>query len=94
MGQMGLISIVVFILVSMFIGWVLGGPRRFTRPVLATISSMRNIALGLAIAIRSFDMAVVAPLVAFAAIMVPLNLLYMIISKGWEKKREQPFPEG
>ncbi len=87
MGQVGLISIVVFILVSMFIGWVFGGPREFTRPVLATASSMRNIALALALAIRSFDMAVLAPLVAFVAVMVPLNLLYTIISKVTGKKK-------
>jgi BASS family bile acid:Na+ symporter len=82
MGKAGLLAILVFILISMLIGWLLGGPRKFTRPVLATVSSMRNIALALAIAIRSFDdPAVLTPLVAFMAIMVPANLLYMLISK-------------
>ncbi len=81
MGKRGLIAIAVFIIISMAIGWLLGGPRKFTRPVLATASSMRNIALCLAIAVRSFDLAVLTPLVAFISIMVPLNLLYMLISK-------------
>jgi BASS family bile acid:Na+ symporter len=86
MGKWGLISIIVFILISMLIGWLLGGPRKFTRPVLATASSMRNMALGLAIAVRSFDLAVLTPLVAFVAIMVPANLLFMIVSKLAGKK--------
>jgi bile acid:Na+ symporter, BASS family len=82
MGKKGLIGIVIFVLFSMLIGWLLGGPRKFTRPVLATASSMRNGALCLAIAVRSFpDFAVLAPLVAFFAIMVPANMLYMLISK-------------
>jgi bile acid:Na+ symporter, BASS family len=81
-GKMGLVGIILFILISMLIGWILGGPRKETRPVLATASSMRNVALGLAIAIRSFpETGVLGPLVAFAAIMVPANLLFMIITK-------------
>jgi bile acid:Na+ symporter, BASS family len=92
MGKMGLISIFVFILISMLIGWLLGGPRKFTRPVLATASSMRNGALCLAIAIRSFDLAVLTPLVAFFAIMVPANLLYMLISKVAEKRAAKGAP--
>jgi len=89
-GKKGLIGIVLFILISMLIGWILGGPRKFTRPVLATSSSMRNAALGLAIAVRSFpDLAVLAPLVAFASIMVPVNLLFMVITKVGGKKAEK-----
>jgi len=87
MGKAGLLAILVFILISMLIGWLLGGPRKFTRPILATASSMRNIALALAIAIRSFDdLAVLTPLVAFMAIMVPMNLVYMLITKVAGKK--------
>jgi len=87
MGKPGLLAILVFILLSMLIGWLLGGPRKFTRPILATASSMRNIALALAIAIRSFDdPAVLTPLVAFMAIMVPMNLVYMLITKVAGKK--------
>ena len=102
MGKMGLIGIVLFILISMLIGWLLGGPRKFTRTVLATVSSVRNVALAMAIAIRSFpDFAVLAPLLAFAAIMVPANTLYLLISKvaaklaekrGIEKGQSQSLP--
>ena len=82
LGKMGLVGIILFILVSMLIGWILGGPRKETRPVLATASSMRNVALALAIAVRNFPEAgAITPLVAFAAIMVPANLLFMLITK-------------
>lgn len=89
MGKRGLLSIVAFILISMLIGWLLGGPRKFTRPVLATATGMRNIALCLAVAVRSFDLAVLTPLVAFFAIMVPINTLYMIITKVAGKMAEK-----
>jgi len=90
MGKRGLIGIILFIVISMFIGWILGGPRKFTRPVLATASSMRNAALCLAIAFRSFpDQAVLTALVAFVAIMVPANLLYTLISKAAGKRAEK-----
>jgi BASS family bile acid:Na+ symporter len=82
MGNTGLLSITAFILISMFIGWLLGGPKKFNRPVLATASSMRNGALALAIAVRSFDdRAVLTPLVAFLAVMVPVNMLYMVMTR-------------
>jgi hypothetical protein len=43
--------------------------------------------LALAIAIRSFDdLAVLTPLVAFMAVMVPANLLFMLIFKAVGKK--------
>jgi len=99
MGARGLMGMILFILLSMLIGWLFGGPRKFTRPILAAASSMRNGALGLAIAVRSFpDLAVVMPLVAFVAIMVPLNMLYMVISKAaWrmaEKRAALVHPHG
>jgi BASS family bile acid:Na+ symporter len=86
-GTLVLAAIVIFILISMLIGWLLGGPREFTRAILATSSSMRNIALALAIALRSFDAAVLPPLVAFMAVMVPANLLFMLILKVVGKAR-------
>jgi BASS family bile acid:Na+ symporter len=87
-GQPALAGIILFILVSMLIGWILGGPTRETRPLLATASSMRNVALGLAIAVRSFpDAGVVTPLLAFASIMVPANLLLTLFSNMAQKRQ-------
>lgn len=65
---------------SMAAGWILGGPARETRQLLATATSMRNAALCLAIASNtpSGD-GVITPLVAFSLLMVPPNLLLTLI---------------
>jgi BASS family bile acid:Na+ symporter len=87
-GKPALAGIIIFILLSMLIGWILGGPRRETRPLLATASSMRNVALGLAIAARSFpESGAVTPLVAFVSIMIPANLLLTLFSNMARKRR-------
>jgi BASS family bile acid:Na+ symporter len=81
-GPRVLVGVIVLLLVSMLIGWILGGPRTRTRGILATASSMRNVALCVAIAGRSFpDLPVLAPLVVFGAIMAPANLLLMLVLK-------------
>jgi BASS family bile acid:Na+ symporter len=81
-GVRVLIGVVLLILVSMLMGWILGGPRTRTRGVLATASSMRNVALAMAIAVRSFpELPVLTPLVVFGSIMAPANLLLMAVLK-------------
>ncbi|HYA42782.1 MAG TPA: bile acid:sodium symporter [Syntrophobacteraceae bacterium] len=71
----------LFIVGSMVIGWVLGGPERETRRVLATASSMRNTALCYLIATRSFPgMNVDVAVIAFSALMVPPNTLFTVYS--------------
>jgi BASS family bile acid:Na+ symporter len=80
--------ILLFIICSIVIGWIMGGPNRESRGVIATASSMRNIALCIAIATRSFpEMNVVFPLIAFAAYMIPANLIFTILSKVARKKK-------
>lgn len=81
-------GIIGFILVSMAVGWILGGPKKETRPILATASSMRHVALGLAIAVRSFpESGAITPLVAFASFMIPANLLLTVLSSVSRKRR-------
>ncbi|MCK4940976.1 hypothetical protein KAS45_02690, partial [candidate division WOR-3 bacterium] len=83
------IFIMLFIICAMVIGWIMGGPHRENRGVLATASSMRNIALCVAIAMRSFpEMNVVFPLIAFAAYMIPANLIFTIGSKVIGRRRQ------
>jgi len=78
----------LFILLAMFIGWLMGGPERKDRQVLAIVSSMRNVALCLAIAMESMPAAkVVTPIVAFGALMIFPNLLFTIFANIWNKKR-------
>jgi bile acid:Na+ symporter, BASS family len=72
-----------FIASSMAIGWFMGGPEREMRPVVATITGMRNVILSLVIALSTFPGGAEKNyLVAFSGLMVPPNLLltaYIII---------------
>lgn len=78
-GVSGMAAMLILILVSMVIGWVLGGPDKNNRRVLATGTSMRNAAIGLLIAQQSLpDTGVDVVVVAFSAFMVPPNMLFML----------------
>jgi BASS family bile acid:Na+ symporter len=75
-GKEALLYMLLFIIISMAVGWFMGGPAKETRRVLATVTGMRNVALCLLIALNTFpDPAVQTPLVAFSALMVPPNTL-------------------
>ena len=75
-GTGGLLYMSILIVVSMATGWLMGGPNRETKPVLATVTGMRNVALCLLIALDTFPgPAIQTPLVAFSALMVPPNML-------------------
>ena len=82
-GKEALLYMLIFIVISMAVGWFMGGPAKETRPVLATVTGMRHVALSLLIALNAFpDPAVQAPLLAFSVLMVPPSMLltaYMII---------------
>ncbi len=76
----------LFVLTTMATGWLMGGPSRATRRVMATTASMRNVALCLLLALSAFPGgSVQAPLVAFSALMIPPNLifaLYFLVRRG------------
>ena len=73
--------LLLFILASMLIGWLMGGPTREKRQLLATVTSMRGAALCLAIANATpSGAAVVTPLVAFSLLMVTPNTLLTVYS--------------
>jgi BASS family bile acid:Na+ symporter len=89
-GKGGLLGMLVFILFSIAVGWFLGGPRKETRPLLATASSMRFVALGLAIAVRSFpDTGLEYPLVAFASLMITANMILTVITMVRSKRAKK-----
>ena len=72
-------AMVGFILAAGVIGWLSGGPGRETRQVLAAATSMRNVALSLAIAARSFpDAGIQAHLAAFCALMITPNMIFLV----------------
>jgi predicted Na+-dependent transporter len=76
---------------SMVIGWIMGGPDRGTRPVMAVNTGMRNVALCLAIAARSFPGTdVELAVVAFSALMLPPTLIFTIYQGRKIKKGTVP----
>jgi len=79
---------VLFILLTMLIGWLMGGPKKGTRQVLASASSMRNAALALLIVTNAFpNMDYEVPVVAFSALMVLPNMVFTIIMMIWNRKQ-------
>jgi bile acid:Na+ symporter, BASS family len=82
-GREALLYMLLFVVISMAVGWFMGGPAQETRMVLATVTGMRHVVLCLIIALNTFpDPAMQRHLVAFSALMVPPNTLltaYMII---------------
>lgn len=87
-GKEALLYMLLFIVLSMVAGWLMAGRAKEARPVLATVTSMRNVALGLLLAFRTFpDPAVQTPLVAFSALMVPPNMLLTLYWAIKSKKK-------
>lgn len=85
--------LLVLVLLAMLVGWLLGGPETGTRQVLASDTSMRNVALALAIAATLPDASAVLPvLVAFSALMVPPNLLLTIACLVANRRRAHAQP--
>ena len=89
-GKEALLYMLIFIIISMAVGWFMGGPAKDTRPVLATVTGMRHVALSVLIALNAFpDQAVVAPLLAFSALMVPPSMLLTAYTLIRSRKAER-----
>jgi BASS family bile acid:Na+ symporter len=80
-GNPAVLAVVLFSISSMVIGWLMGGAPRGSRQLSATVTSMRNTAVCLAIARNapSGD-AAITPLIAFSLLMVTPNTLLSIYS--------------
>ncbi len=87
-GMSAILAMLLFIVGSMAVGWIMGGPGLSARKVLAVNTSMRNVALCLAIAARSFsDERVTVAVIAFSALMLPPNFVFTIY-QGRKVKKE------
>jgi len=74
-----LAAMIGFIILTMIIGWLFGGPSRETRSVLATSTSMRNAALCFIMATKGFpDTNVIVTVVALSGLMIFPNMLFTI----------------
>lgn len=85
-----LAGLVALLLLAMVTGWLLGGPDRESRRVLATSTSMRNIVICFYIARYWFPDSLVymAPLV-YLSLMVPINAVFTFYEK-WAERRNSP----
>jgi BASS family bile acid:Na+ symporter len=82
----------ILIVGGLIIGWLFGGPSEVTRQVLAVNTSMRNVGLCLVIATRAFSTPdVEVAVLAFAALMVPPNMLFTLYH-AVKAKRAQKSP--
>src|SRR3954453_13091670 len=74
-GTRGVLASIVFLLVGFGLGWLLGGPARDTRSVLAMGTAQRNIAAALVVAWQNFDEPRVLVMVVVVAIVGMLLLM-------------------
>ena len=87
-GGGAILAMFLLLLLSMVLGWLIGGPDRETRRVVATSTSMRSVIVVLYIARFCFpgSNVHVVPIVYFS-LMVPTNLLFHLAFTGWHKLR-------
>jgi len=83
-GTRGILAGLLFIAIGFFIGWLLGGPGRNTRRVLALGTAQRNIAAALVVGSQSFSDPKVVVMVVVVAIVSLLILMPLsrMLAKG------------
>jgi BASS family bile acid:Na+ symporter len=75
----GVAALALLLLAGMAMGWLMGGPDIETREILVTGTSMRNVAICLAIASLSLPESTVGVVaVAYAGLMIPANMLFTL----------------
>jgi BASS family bile acid:Na+ symporter len=80
-GLGGIVAIIALIFCAWAVGWLLGGPEISNRKVLAIGTSMRNVGVCYAIAAHYFPGTdVIAPILAFSGISIPMNMLFALIT--------------
>lgn len=90
-GRETILAIFLLLVLSMLIGWLIGGPDPDSRRVLATATGMRSVIVVLYVARYCFPGTNVhmVPIV-YLSLMVPINLLFNLAYAGWHRLR--PFP--
>ena len=86
-GGGAILAMALLLLASMLIGWLIGGPDRETRRVLATSTGMRSVVVVLYIARYCFPGTNVHMIpIVYLSLMVPTNLLFHVATR-WHKLR-------
>jgi predicted Na+-dependent transporter len=80
------LAMLLLLVLSMLIGWMIGGPDREKRRILATSSGMRSVIVALYVARFCFpDTNVFMIPIVYLSLMVPANLLFHLAFTGWYK---------
>jgi BASS family bile acid:Na+ symporter len=87
-GGGSILAMFLLLVLSMLIGWPIGGPERESREVLATSTGMRSVIVVLYVARYCFPGTNVhmVPIV-YLSLMVPTNLVFHLAFVGWNKLR-------
>lgn len=87
-GRGTILAMFLLLLLSMLIGWLISGPDRETRRVVATATGMRSVIVVLYIARYCFPGSNVYMIpIVYLSLMVPTNLLFHVALSGWHKLR-------
>jgi predicted Na+-dependent transporter len=87
-GRGTIAAMLLLLFLSMWIGWMIGGPDRESRRVLATSTGMRSVVVVLYVARYCFPGTAVSMVpIVYLSIMVPTNLLFHLACTGWNKWR-------
>ena len=85
-GSGTVLAMFLLLLLSMLIGWFIGGPDREIRRIVATSTGMRNVIVVLYLARYCFaDTNVYMIPIVYLSLMVPANLLFHLAFAGWSK---------
>ena len=87
-GRGTILAMFSLLVISMFIGWIIGGPDNELRRVLATATGMRSVVVVLYIARYCFPHTDIYMIpIVYLSFMVPTNLLFHLAFVGWHKLR-------
>jgi BASS family bile acid:Na+ symporter len=87
-GRGTVLAMFLLLIVSMLIGWLIGGPDPETRRIVATSTGMRNVIVVLYIARYCFPGTNVYMIpIVYLSLMVPTNLLFHLAFTRWQKLR-------
>ena len=87
-GHGTILAMFSLLIISMLIGWIIGGPDNESRRVLATATGMRSVIVVLYIARYCFPGTNIYMIpIVYLSLMVPANLLFHLAFVGWHKLR-------
>jgi BASS family bile acid:Na+ symporter len=87
-GRGTILAMFSLLIISMLIGWFIGGPDAESRRVLATSTGMRSVIVVLYIARYCFPGTNIYMIpIVYLSLMIPTNLLFHVALVGWRKLR-------